>query len=191
MPRGATGQAGFDYQDAWQLAGTCLGAINTRFQSPLTQWLRRLSAPVMARLGPRDALMQGLFAGAAADTRRVRTALARREELIGRLEAFLADWDAWLVPVFPSPAFTHRPSNAPVDVDDRRMPQLQANLLHSIIFNVTGHPVVAMPIGQSAQGLPIGVQVVGRRWQEMALLEAADLIAPYTPGYRMPPGYAC
>jgi len=41
--------------------------------------------------------------------------------------------------------------------------QRQANLLHSVIFSLTGHPVVTLPIGTTGQGLPLGVQVVGRR----------------------------
>jgi Amidase len=54
---------------------------------------------------------------------------------------------------------------------------------------MTGHPVVTIPIGQSADGLPIGVQVVGRRWQEPALLAAAEQIATCADGYQRPPGY--
>jgi amidase len=69
------------------------------------------------------------------------------------------------------------------------MPQLKANLLHSIIFNMTGHPVVTLPIGQSPTGLPIGMQVVGRRWQEMALLDVAEQIAALTPGFQQPAGF--
>jgi amidase len=54
---------------------------------------------------------------------------------------------------------------------------------------VAGHPVVTIPIGQSPEGLPNGMQVVGRRWQEMALLDVAEQIAALTPGYQQPPGY--
>ena len=68
------------------------------------------------------------------------------------------------------------------------MSQLEANL-HSIIFNMTGHPVVTMPIGLSPEGLPIGVQVVGSRWQEMALLNTVRQIASVTRGFQRPPGY--
>jgi amidase len=181
--------ANFDYQAAWRVAGLCLGAINTLFQPPLTQWLRRLSAPILSRVGPREALMQGLMAGTALRAPQVREALERRAEIIEQLEQFLSQWDAWLCPVFPSAAFTHRASNAPLEVDDRQVPQLMANLLHSVIFNLTGHPVVAMPMGLSSQALPIGVQVVGRRWQEMALLEVAEQIATVTSGCQRPPGY--
>ena len=181
--------ANFDYDAAWYLSGVCLGTINTLFQSPVTQWLRRLSSPILARTGPRDPLTQGLSVGLSLSSSRVRDALKQREVLIDQIERFLGDWEAWLCPVFPGPAFTHRPPNAPIEVDDQQLPQLKANLLHSIIFNVTGHPVVTIPIGQSSHGLPIGVQIVGRRWQEMGLLDVAEQIATLTLGYRQPPGY--
>jgi len=74
------------------------------------------------------------------------------------------------LPVFPTPAFTHRKPDAPIEVDGNPLAQLLANLLHSIIFNVTGQPVVTIPVAMTSLGLPVGVQIVGRRWQEMALL---------------------
>jgi Asp-tRNA(Asn)/Glu-tRNA(Gln) amidotransferase A subunit family amidase len=119
----------------------------------------------------------------------VRDALARREALIDGLESFLAARDAWIVPVFPTPAFIHRGPGQPIEVDGEPMPQIMANLLHNVVFNMTGHPVTTMPAGLSARGLPIGVQMVGRRWQEMALLDVAEQIAKRTGGYRLPPGY--
>jgi aspartyl-tRNA(Asn)/glutamyl-tRNA(Gln) amidotransferase subunit A len=38
-------------------------------------------------------------------------------------------------------------------------------------FNVTGHPAVSLPCGQTTEGLPIGLQLVGRRGG------TADLVA--------------
>ncbi len=56
-----------------------------------------------------------------------------------------------------------------------------------VIFNFTGHPVVVIPAGLSRDGLPIGVPIVGRRWGEMALLDAAQQIDQALGGYRRPP----
>jgi amidase len=78
---------------------------------------------------------------------RVQQALADRLRIIEQLETFLDTWDAWICPVFPTPAFSHRRMNATIEVDGEPMSQLEANLLHSIIFNLTGHPVVSIPIG--------------------------------------------
>lgn len=57
------------------------------------------------------------------------------------------------------------------------------------VFNMTGHPVVTIPAGLSSTGLPIGVQIVGKRWGEIALLDAAEKIDKVAGGYRRPPGY--
>jgi aspartyl-tRNA(Asn)/glutamyl-tRNA(Gln) amidotransferase subunit A len=37
-------------------------------------------------------------------------------------------------------------------------------------FNVTGNPVLAMPIGFSRSGLPLGMQIVGRAFDEATVL---------------------
>ncbi|MER9794753.1 amidase [Mesorhizobium sp. M0213] len=44
---------------------------------------------------------------------------------------------------------------------------------HLPIWNVTGHPAVSLPLAQSAQGLPIGVQIVGRFGDEATLVRIA------------------
>jgi len=125
----------------------------------------------------------------ALDRARVQRALADRLRIIEQFETFLGAWDAWICPVFPTPAFSHRRMNDAIRVDGEPMSQLDANLLHNIIFNMTGHPVVTIPIGASSDGLPIGVQVVGRRWQEMALLDVATIISLAGRGYQHPPSY--
>jgi amidase len=49
-------------------------------------------------------------------------------------------------------------------------------LAYTAPFNLTGSPVVVLPLGRSAEGLPIGVQVVGSRWQDMKVLALAEAI---------------
>jgi amidase len=178
--------AGFDYEQAWFVAGACLGAINTLFQPPLLRESRKLIGPVLSRLGRPNSLQRGLYAGMTLRPQLVTDMLKKRQSLIDQCERFLTDWDAWICPVFPTPAFTHRKPDAPIEVDGRPFPQLLANLLHSVIFNVTGHPVVTVPLGLSSQGLPVGVQVIGRRWHEMELLNTAEKISLQTGGYQTP-----
>jgi amidase len=54
---------------------------------------------------------------------------------------------------------------------------------------MTGNPVVVLPAGSSKDGLPIGIQVVGRRWQDMELLAVAEALTQVTGEFRRPPGY--
>ena len=174
--------AGFDYEEAWFTAGACLGAINTLFQPPLMRQMRKFIGPVMSRSGHPHPLQCGLYTGMTLRPQTIASILKQREKLIEQCETFLADWDAWICPVFPTPAFTHRKPDAPIEVDGNPLAQLLANLLHSIIFNVTGQPVVTIPVGMTSRALPVGVQIVGRRWQEMALLNVAEQITLQTSG---------
>jgi Asp-tRNA(Asn)/Glu-tRNA(Gln) amidotransferase A subunit family amidase len=45
---------------------------------------------------------------------------------------------------------------------------------HSQWLNLTGFPGVSVPLGVSPEGLPIGVQVIGRPYQEDLLLAVAE-----------------
>lgn len=56
-------------------------------------------------------------------------------------------------------------------------------------FNLSGHPVVVIPIGQTQAGLPIGMQIVGKRWCEMELLAIAQELDREIGGFQHPAGY--
>jgi len=177
-----------DFVEAWRISGICSAAVNTLFQPLPMRWVRRAVSPLLHRFGPQHSLVRGLFTGLALYQACLRRALEQRIRIIETLEKFLGKWDCWICPASPTPAFTHRSARAPIDVDNHSLSQLEANL-YTIIFNMTGHPVVTMPIGLSPEGLPIGVQVIGSRWQEMALLNATHEIASVTAGCQRPPGY--
>jgi aspartyl-tRNA(Asn)/glutamyl-tRNA(Gln) amidotransferase subunit A len=44
------------------------------------------------------------------------------------------------------------------------------------LFNVTGHPAISIPCGSTTDGLPVGLQLVGRRSQTSDLLSTALVI---------------
>ena len=43
-------------------------------------------------------------------------------------------------------------------------------------FNMTGHPAISIPSGIHSNGLPIGVQLVGRQFGELELLKFAIIL---------------
>lgn len=116
-------------------------------------------------------------------------ALQERDRLIAQMEQALEQWDVWLCPVAITTAFTHRPKGAAVEVDGKKVPYFLASGAYTMPFNLTGHPVVVIPIGQTKDGLPIGMQIVGKRWKEMELLAIAQQLTEKTVGFQRPPGY--
>ncbi|MBW4689859.1 MAG: amidase [Komarekiella atlantica HA4396-MV6] len=100
--------------------------------------------------------------------------LTERDRFTAQMDEALQPWDVWLTPVAATPAFTHRPAWSAIKIDGRSYPHAVANGSYTMPFNLSGHPVVVIPIGQTHNGLPIGMQVVGKRWREMELLAIAQ-----------------
>ncbi|UBF28672.1 amidase [Kovacikia minuta CCNUW1] len=115
--------------------------------------------------------------------------LTQRDDLIASMDQELAQWDVWLCPVAMAPAFTHRQRGAAIQVDHHHVPYSMASGAYVVPFNLTGHPVVVIPIAQTKDGLPIGMQIVGKRWKEMELLAIAQQIDTVIGGFRSPAGY--
>ena len=54
--------------------------------------------------------------------------------------------------------------------------------LPTFVFNMTGHPAASIPCGWSSEGLPIGMQIVGKRFADLTVLQvskAFEEIAPW------------
>jgi Asp-tRNA(Asn)/Glu-tRNA(Gln) amidotransferase A subunit family amidase len=54
-------------------------------------------------------------------------------------------------------------------------------------FNLLGMPAAAVPVACSAEGLPIGMQIVARPWEEEVVLSVAEMLDEISGGFRMPP----
>jgi amidase len=48
---------------------------------------------------------------------------------------------------------------------------------------------VVIPIAYTREGIPIGVQIAGRRWRDMELLAVAEQLDKVAAAYRRPVGY--
>jgi amidase len=114
-------------------------------------------------------------------------ALEARDALASKLDAFLSKWTAWLCPVSSTVAFTHRRIGTPIEVDGRRVPYTLAAGAYASVFSVSGNPVVGLPAGLTQGGLPVGLQLVGRRWKDAELLGIARLVDATLPGFQRPP----
>jgi amidase len=90
---------------------------------------------------------------------------------------FLKDYDVILAPVHPHTALPHG------ELTSRERRQ---GFSFSQTYNLTGWPSVVVRAGASEQGLPIGIQVVARPWQEHVALAAARRIEEVLGGWQPP-----
>jgi aspartyl-tRNA(Asn)/glutamyl-tRNA(Gln) amidotransferase subunit A len=100
----------------------------------------------------------------------VRAQNARRV-LTAEVEAALDGHDALILPSMP---IVPPPVGAETVSIDGKDEQVRALMLRCTqLFNVTGHPAIALPCGTTEDGLPCSVQLVGRREQTDALVRVA------------------
>jgi amidase len=115
-------------------------------------------------------------------------ALHRRDQAIIAWEQFFERWDALLCPPSMITAFPHCELGADLQIDGRPVAYWLINA-HTTLFNYTGQPAVVLPFTVDRDGLPIGVQLVGKRWSESRLLATARAVTRITGDFRRPPGY--
>jgi amidase len=114
------------------------------------------------------------------------TALHQREAFILLWDWFFREWDVLLCPVFPSVAPLH--DEAQVVVNGEPVTEAESEI-PCALSPVSGCPAVVIPLTSNRDGLPIGMQVVGRCWDDERLLSIAQLLSELTPGFQRPPNY--
>ena len=78
--------------------------------------------------------------------------------------------------VCAEPAPPHVETSARIDVDGEQRDYWQVFSANSFPFNVTGHPATALAVDLGSSGLPVGVQLVGRRRTDRRLLAVAQAL---------------
>lgn len=151
---------------AWDLAMKCLGAA-----------MRELFGASLPAGGPPPPVVSVV------DGIRM---LEARDRVIVSADTALEGFDAFLSPVSITPAFLHSPPKSPIEVDGEA---IESRFVDHYLYpwNLTGHPAVVIPAGFSEEGLPIGLQLVGRRFQDEELLAVAACIDEALGAYKPPP----
>ena len=107
----------------------------------------------------------------------------RRDAARAELLAQMKKYPILLCPVAAIPAFRH----------GERSWQIEGKTVHYLDawsytewFNLLGNPAAVVPVSHSADGLPIGVQIVGRPWEEEQVLGVAAALELVCGGWRVP-----
>jgi amidase len=105
-----------------------------------------------------------------------------------KLRATLIDWmedtPLLVAPVGATPAYEH--DTHKVTVGERTMSTFRA-FSYCQTFNAFDLPAVVVPLSFSKEGLPIGVQIIGRPFAEETVLAAAAIIEESVGGWQPPP----
>ncbi len=103
--------------------------------------------------------------------------MVRWDEYRSSMLAFMGDYDVILCPVHGYPAIPHGTYQTVHRFTE----------LYTMAYNLTGWPGAVVRGGTSAEGLPIGVQVVAGPWREDVALAVARRIEMDLGGWRPPP----
>jgi len=108
----------------------------------------------------------------------------RRDRLRARFFSQMRRCPILLCPAAAIPAFRH--GERKWKIDDKDVNYLDA-WSYTEWFNLIGNPAVVVPLSQSGDGLPIGVQIIGRPWQEEQVLSVAALLESERGPWQKPP----
>jgi aspartyl-tRNA(Asn)/glutamyl-tRNA(Gln) amidotransferase subunit A len=119
------------------------------------------SRSVRSRLEMGGTISQAAYVQAQADRAKMRTAV----------DNALVRVDALVLPTMPVPP--QKIGAETVLVGSAEEPLRPLTLRLTQLFNLTGHPAISLPCGDTREGLPCGLQLVGQRQKTIALLQVA------------------
>jgi amidase len=116
---------------------------------------------------------------------------AQTAHRLGRqMAAFHAQWDVLLTPGLSSPAVELGWLDMMMDDVNEYWRRVFAFSPFTVWFNLTGQPGLMLPLDQSAGGLPLAVQLVGRFGDEATLIRLGAQLEAATPWFNRKPALA-
>ena len=160
-----------DFDRPWQLL--FYSAIAAGLQTQPAGWQEKIDPGLLA-------LIQSIRGASALD---LAAAYQTRAQISDAVRRFFERYDLLLTPSFAVPPW-------PIDRDAASTdtwPMSEETAQLTQLFNLTGQPAATVPCGWTADGLPLGLQIVGRRHEDALVLRAAaafEALAPW--GERRP-----
>ena len=159
--------------------GCRVEATNPSWASPWEPWRAIFLGGIAARLAPyldrKKEIDAGLLAiveeSLAWPPAKYVQAWVDRLAWCAKAMAFFERYDLLLTPTVASPPFPHG-ILYPGEIDGVKVGR-EASSIFTYPFNLTGHPAASVPCGFTKDGLPIGLQIVGRRFDDVTVLRAS------------------
>jgi aspartyl-tRNA(Asn)/glutamyl-tRNA(Gln) amidotransferase subunit A len=109
----------------------------------------------------------------------------RRQQLQVDMAAMFGDVDVWLTPTTAVPAFAAE-GPPPPEIAGRTVGPAMATPF-TMLANLTGLPACSVPAGLTSTGLPVGLQIMGRRHADEVVLRLARIAEQTRPWARWAP----
>ena len=100
--------------------------------------------------------------------------MVEREIIFSKVEAFFTKYSAWIMPVARGPAFLLKDSGQSIVSEGKEFSYSDYVGAFMVPTVALGTPALALPIGFTNTGLPIGVQVLGPRFSDSSLIDFAE-----------------
>jgi aspartyl-tRNA(Asn)/glutamyl-tRNA(Gln) amidotransferase subunit A len=107
-----------------------------------------------------------------------------RRSLTSSIRAIMQRIDAFVLPTLPVPAIPAELVGKTIEVNGVTEDSATAFLRLTMPFNLTGLPAISFPCGFSSDGLPLGLQVAGKPFEEATVLRIAHAYQQLTDWHR-------
>jgi amidase len=132
-------------------------------------------------------LVENTDAGLALTSREIAEGELLRSRQWQRVREFLDSRDVWVTPTMAVPAFPIEHPHV-MEINGKPVGRAMQRSFLTYTFSVLGLPAISIPCGFTRAGLPVGLQIVGKRRGEAAVLRAAAAFEAAQPwSDRIPP----
>ncbi|WP_456569469.1 amidase [Blastococcus sp. SYSU DS0539] len=123
-----------------------------------------------------DTLMQLISVGRSFSAVDLKTAEIKRGALYNAARSLFEDIDFLVTPAMPLEAWSAEPGSGLREIDGTPLPADMGRSYAVNPFNLTGQPAISIPCGWTEAGLPVGLQIVGRRNRDIDVLQFAHVL---------------
>jgi len=144
----------------------------------------KVGESTLARL--KDTIVWNIEKGRSLTAAQLGEAEVKRTQLYHRVRHFMEEYEFLLLPVSQVPPF---------DLHERYVTEIEGVEMETYIdwmkscyyITVTGHPAISVPCGFTPEGLPVGLQIVGRQADDWGVLQLAHAFERATDAWKRRP----